>query len=229
MYCNNCGYEDNQNNQFCPNCGASLRMTTPPTMENYATPPEKYTPPQAAPQPQYSPSVDRSGENRYAQNEAVTGGEQWTNQQANPASTQQWNQPGPYEPQYNQPPQQPIAAYQQPPQQPPQQMPQTYNVNSYPSGDEVLCGAPKVFSIISLVCGIISMLSCYMGILFGIAAIVFSCVAKSKFKGKNTMGKLGMIFGIVGICLGIISIGIVCCTACVSGGNGSYPRLDPLY
>ncbi len=80
-----------------------------------------------------------------------------------------------------------------------------YN-NGYDVQPEVLSGAPKVFSIVSMVCGIISMIACCYGFIFSIPAIIFSIVAKSKFKGKNTMAKLGLIFGIVGAALSFIWI-----------------------
>lgn len=75
-----------------------------------------------------------------------------------------------------------------------------------PINQTELSGAPKVFSIVSLVCGIVSMATLCYGMIFSIPAIVFSIIAKVKYKGKNTKATLGLVFGIVGFVLSIIWI-----------------------
>ena len=77
-------------------------------------------------------------------------------------------------------------------------------------------------AVASMVCGIISMVSCcYGGFIFGAAAIVFSILAKKKFTGKNTMAKLGLIFGIVGLVIATISA-IVICVVYANNGTSTY-------
>ena len=49
-----------------------------------------------------------------------------------------------------------------------------------PINQTELSGAPKVFSIVSLVCGIVSMATLCYGMIFSIPAIVFSIIAKVK-------------------------------------------------
>lgn len=225
MYCNNCGCEISPNTSFCPHCGAPQQE--PPVQQTIQTPEQNYAQPQEQyAEPQYSRSVETgNGYGETVVNPNPQGREygnadysarQPMSTKENP-SQQQWANT--YDPHYNaQQPAQPVQPVQQPQYEP-------YNQNAYPANDEVLCGAPKVFSIISLVCGIISLVTCYVGIPFGIVAIIFSCVTKTKFKGKNTMGKLGLIFGIVGICIGIISIGVLCCTVCVANGGGDYVNI----
>ena len=91
-------------------------------------------------------------------------------------------------------------------------------------GGEVLAGPAKAFSIVSLVCGIVSMVTCYVGFLPGIAAIVFSILAKKRFTGKNTMATLGLIFGIIGLVIATISIIVVCVGVVANSGSSSYYR-----
>ena len=89
-----------------------------------------------------------------------------------------------------------------------------------PDNGEVLAGPAKVFSIISFVCGIVSMISCcWGGFLTGIAAIVFSILAKKKFTGKNTFATLGLVFGIIGLVLATIFAIIFGCSAAMSSGR----------
>ena len=104
---------------------------------------------------------------------------------ANPWNEDDWN--------YNQ------NAYQQPVYDY-----QNGNVNNYGAPDAGPTGAAKVFSIISLICGIISLITCCYSFFPGIPGLIFAIVAKAKFKGKNTMATLGMVFSIIGLALGII-------------------------
>ena len=63
-----------------------------------------------------------------------------------------------------------------------------------------LTGAAKILSIISMVCGLVSLVSCYGGFVPGIAAIVLASIAGNKAPGvPNTMTKVGKITGIIGI------------------------------
>ena len=149
---------------------------------------------------------------------------------------QQPQQPD-YASQYNQQPQQPdyasqynqqpdySAQYQQYNQTNPNYAQQPYQQNAYNAvpADGVLAGPAKVFSIISLVCGIVSMVSCcYGGFLTGIAAIVFSVLAKKRYTGKNTMATLGLVFGIVGLVIATISAIVICIVGVADGGKSVY-------
>ena len=134
-----------------------------------------------------------------------------------------YNQYQPQQPDYNQyQPQQPdYNQYQpvQPDYNNQYQQPYDYNAGAQPAynmPNDVLTGAPKVFSIISLICGILSMVACCYGMIPAIPGLIFAIVAKSKFKGKNTMAQLGLIFSIVGMVLSIIWI-IVAVVMAING------------
>lgn len=71
-------------------------------------------------------------------------------------------------------------------------------------------GGAKVCAIISMICGILSiLLSCFLvGILFGIAAIVLGIVSKKQASAsvRNPMATAGLATGIIGTALEIIVI-----------------------
>lgn len=63
-----------------------------------------------------------------------------------------------------------------------------------------LTGAAKILSIISMVCGLVSLVSCYAGFAPGIAALILSNMAFKKAPGvPNSKAKTGKITGIIGI------------------------------
>lgn len=103
-------------------------------------------------------------------------------------------QPQPYQqPVYQQP------AYQQP------VYPQTVSQQNYQMPATTLTGAAKILSIISMVCGLLSLVSSFGGFTPGIAALVLSSIAKKKAPGvPNAMAKTGKITGIIGIILSTI-------------------------
>ncbi|MDO4882998.1 MAG: DUF4190 domain-containing protein, partial [Oscillospiraceae bacterium] len=136
-------------------------------------------------------------------------------QPVQPDYTQQYNQQNDYAQQFNQYNQANGTDYSQQPYQP-----QPMGGGYAPDNGEVLAGPAKVFSIISFVCGIVSMVSCcWGGFLTGIAAIVFSILAKKKFTGKNTFATLGLVFGIIGLVLATIFAIIFGCSAAMSNGR----------
>ena len=148
-----------------------------------------------------------------------------------------YNQYQPQQPDYNQyQPQQPdYNQYQQPQYQDTNVQPYDYNQNGYqqpydynaanqPAYNmpaDAPTGAAKVFGIISFVCGILSMITCCYGLFTGIPGLIFAIVSKSKFKGKNTMAQLGLIFSIVGMALSVIWI-IVAIVTGIFNGSSSY-------
>ncbi|MBQ7314806.1 MAG: DUF4190 domain-containing protein [Clostridia bacterium] len=71
----------------------------------------------------------------------------------------------------------------------------------------------KAFSIVSLITGIVSLISCctmVLPVICGVLAIVFAIVAKKHLGYFDTMALLGLIFGIFGFLFGVvILIGIV--------------------
>ena len=62
----------------------------------------------------------------------------------------------------------------------------------------------KLWGILSLVCGIVSILvaCCGASIPFGVAAIVFNVIDKKKNEASSTLSKIGMICGIIGLVIG---------------------------
>lgn len=66
----------------------------------------------------------------------------------------------------------------------------------------------NAFSIVSLVCGIVSMVSCCFGFIFGIAGVAFgiaSIVTKPKEDNKvNIKMIFGLVLSSIGIILGFI-------------------------
>ena len=117
--------------------------------------------------------------------------------------------------QYQNNPVQPYDYNQAGYQQPEYQQGNVYN----PVPAEGPTGAAKVFSIISLVCGIISVVfgCCGWGILFGIPGAVFGIISKAKCGAKNPLALVGMILSFVGIGLSIIMIVVMCVS-----GNSSF-------
>lgn len=62
--------------------------------------------------------------------------------------------------------------------------------------------------IVSLICGIASLLCCptyCIPFICGVCAIIFSIIGKKKTTSKKGLGTIGMILGIVGIVLGTIA------------------------
>lgn len=62
--------------------------------------------------------------------------------------------------------------------------------------------------IVSLICGILSVLCCptyCLPLICGVLAIVFSIIGKKKTSSKKALGTIGMILGIAGILIGTIA------------------------
>ena len=114
-----------------------------------------------------------------------------------------YQQPVYQQPTYQQP------AYQQPIYQPP-----------------VLTGAAKILGIISMVCGLVSLVSCYAGIAPAIAAIILSNLAHKKAPGAyNKKADVGKTTGIIGIfvsALCIVGYLIYCFVLGFSMGSSYY-------
>ena len=64
----------------------------------------------------------------------------------------------------------------------------------------------QVFGIIGLICGIVSLVSCYAGFPFAIAAFVMSALDSSQNAVPTGRAKTGKILGIFGIIVSAISL-----------------------
>ena len=135
---------------------------------------------------------------------------------ANPYQPQQ-----PVQPDYNQYQNNAVQPYdynQAGYQQPEYQQGSVYN----PEPVDAPTGAAKAFGIVSFVCGIISMVACCYGVFAGIPGLIFAIISKSKFKGKNTMAQLGLIFSIIGLSLSVIWFIVAIVTGIVNGSSSGY-------
>ncbi|MEE0842711.1 MAG: hypothetical protein U0L75_00090, partial [Ruminococcus sp.] len=111
-----------------------------------------------------------------------------------------YNQYQPQQPDYNQYQNnavQPFDYNQAGYQQPEYQQGNVYN----PDPVDGPTGAAKAFSIVSLVCGIVSIVlgCCGFGFFAGIPGAVFGIISKSKCPNKNALALVGMILSFVGI------------------------------
>lgn len=65
----------------------------------------------------------------------------------------------------------------------------------------------KIMSIISMVCGILSCTSCYVGFLYSIPALILASIANKKAPGvPNKMTKVGKTTGIIGIGVSVLCL-----------------------
>lgn len=211
---------DNNNNNVNPNPnGYPQQPEQPDYAAQYNQQPQQ---PQQPEQPDYAAQYNQQQpvqpdyNQQYNQQPVQPDYTQQYNQQpVQPDYTQQYNQQNDYAQQFNRYNQANGTDYSQQPYQP-----QPMGGGYAPDNGEVLAGPAKVFSIISFVCGIVSMISCcWGGFLTGIAAIVFSILAKKKFTGKNTFATLGLVFGIIGLVLATIFAIIFGCSAAMSNGR----------
>ncbi len=111
---------------------------------------------------------------------------------------------------------QPVVVYQSQPQY--AQQP----VYTQPAGQVVKSGSNKALSIVALICGICSLVFCYVpfvGLGCGIAAIITAGIARRK--GGNGMNTTGKILGIIGtVVSAIFTLAIV--VSCVDSASYSY-------
>ena len=208
---------DNNNNNVNPNPnGYPQQPEQPDYAAQYNQQPQQPEQPDYAAQYNQQQPVQPDYNQQYNQQPVQPDYTQQYNQQpVQPDYTQQYNQQNDYAQQFNQYNQANGTDYSQQPYQP-----QPMGGGYAPDNGEVLAGPAKVFSIISFVCGIVSMISCcWGGFLTGIAAIVFSILAKKKFTGKNTFATLGLVFGIIGLVLATIFAIIFGCSAAMSSGR----------
>ncbi len=88
--------------------------------------------------------------------------------------------------------------------------PQSYDYSNTGYSDpmgSVQAAGPHAFSIVSMICGILSLVCCCvygLAITFGIVAIVFGILSIVKAKGGRGMAMAGLICGGIGLLLSII-------------------------
>lgn len=100
----------------------------------------------------------------------------------------------PAEPVYQEPVPVYQPVYQQPVYQPQVEVP------------AALPTSAKILGLISMICGLASLVSCYVGFSFAIPALILSGIASRKAPGvPNGKAKVGKITGIFGIILSVIS------------------------
>ena len=70
-------------------------------------------------------------------------------------------------------------------------------------------GKAKAFGIVSLVCGILSIVGCFFTMELGIPGIIFGVLAKRASKEQGTVNKkanVGFILSIIGLVVGVIAL-----------------------
>ena len=65
----------------------------------------------------------------------------------------------------------------------------------------------KIMGIISMICGILSLCSCYVGFIYSIPALILSNIANNKSAGvDNPKARLGKTLGIIGIPVSVVCL-----------------------
>lgn len=231
--CPVCGAAVDDAAEYCDNCGNDEFYDQPQQFGQYDDYNDQYN--NAYAQPQYPQNDYNYQQPQYQQNDYNYQQPQY------PQNDYNYQQPQYPQNNYNQYQQQPqypqnnYNQYQQPQYQDTNVQPYDYNQNGYqqpydynaanqPAYNmpaDAPTGAAKVFGIISFVCGILSMITCCYGLFTGIPGLIFAIVSKSKFKGKNTMAQLGLIFSIVGMALSVIWIIVAIVTGIFNGSSSS--------
>ena len=91
----------------------------------------------------------------------------------------------------------------------------------------VLPTSAKILGLISMICGLLSLVSCYVGFAYSIPALILASIASKKAPGiPNGKAKVGKITAIIGIV-----ISVICFIAIVlaSAGTESFMEMEPFY
>ena len=190
----------------------------PPAQPDYTTTYQSEQPDQPA-QPDYSAyQPDQPAQPDYSQyqQQDQTGYAPYQPQQTDYSQYRQQDQTGyaPYQPQqtsYSQY-QQPDSGYPSYPnntQQPYGSQQGGYYGGNYPvAPTDRPAGATQAFAIVSLVCGILSILlgCCGWGIIFAVPGTVFGIISRVKCKNNNGMALAGAILSIIGLVLSAVVI-----------------------
>lgn len=82
---------------------------------------------------------------------------------------------------------------------------QAESMGSVPDNDQ----PGRVYAIISLICGIVSVVcccACWLPIVCGVAAVVFGIISLNKQPHGNTMAVVGIVCGSVGALIGLVMV-----------------------
>ena len=91
-------------------------------------------------------------------------------------------------------------SYQEPVYQAP-----VYQAPVYQPEPATLPTSAKILGLISMICGLLSLVSCYAGFAYSIPALILANIAFKKAPGvPNTKAKVGKITGIIGIVVSVI-------------------------
>lgn len=119
--------------------------------------------------------------------------------------------------------------YQEPVYQEPVYQAPVYQPQVEPA---VLPTSAKILGLISMICGLVSLVSCYVGFAYSIPALILANIASKKAPGiPNGKAKVGKITAIIGIV-----ISVICLIAYFAGlfslmhsGTGSFMEMEPFY
>jgi hypothetical protein len=114
--------------------------------------------------------------------------------------------------------------YQAPVYQEPVYQAPVYQPQAEPA---VLPTSAKILGLISMICGLLSLVSCYVGFAYSIPALILSSIASKKAPGiPNGKAKVGKITAIIGIV-----ISVICFIAIVlaSAGTEYFMEMEPFY
>ena len=74
-------------------------------------------------------------------------------------------------------------------------------------------GGEEILKIASMVTGILSLIFCFvplLGVILGVVAVI---TARTEGKVEG-MAVAGLTCGIIGLCIGVVTLGVMGCTAC---------------
>lgn len=92
----------------------------------------------------------------------------------------------------------------------------------------VLPTSAKILGLISMICGLLSLVSCYVGFAYSIPALILANIASKKAPGiPNGKAKVGKITAIIGIVVSVICFIIY--VALVAAGTESFMEMEPFY
>lgn len=110
--------------------------------------------------------------------------------------------------------------YQEPVYQAPVYQPQTEPAT--------LPTSAKILGLISMICGLVSLVSCYVGFAYSIPALILANIASKKAPGiPNGKAKVGKITAIIGIVISVICL--IVYVALVAAGTESFMEMEPFY
>ena len=92
----------------------------------------------------------------------------------------------------------------------------------------VLPTSAKILGLISMICGLVSLVSCYVGFAYSIPALILANIASKKAPGiPNGKAKVGKITAIIGIVISVICF--IVYVALVAAGTESFMEMEPFY